>query len=716
VSSRQTPERAGWLGLHPQTWRDDLLRIVLRVTAMLGALVYVPSVWLAWVNSMWLVVVIDTIALGGVFVLARVERIPLRVRAAFTSLLFYMLGAGLMVTVGSISQIYLFAFSLFATVLMGLRWGLASVVINTVTLLGIGALGIIAPEMVAPKWVMDLPGWTLITANFTFVNLSLVLAFGAVIAALERSNRSLMDEVEQRKRSEDSLLRSRALLRIAGRTARLGGWEVNVKDRAVVWSDETRELHELPEGTQPSLDAAIEYFAPDSRRPIREALKQCLEDGTPFDLAAQLVTARGTPLWVRTIGSAERDEHGVITRVHGSLQDITPEIAAREREQKLELQLRQVQKMEAVGSLAGGIAHDFNNLLSVILSYSGFGMEDLGPEHPVHENLVEINKAGQRAAELTRQLLAFSRKQIISPEIVPLDRVVSGLEKMLRRLLTENITLSILTSPQPGNVSADVSQLEQLIVNLVVNARDAMPDGGQLTIETANVTLDEAYASEHADVKPGPYVMLAVTDTGIGMTRATQERIFEPFFTTKDKAKGTGLGLATVYGIVKQSGGHIWVYSELGVGTTFKLYLPRSDQEPSVQTAQPVATGTLRGTETVLLVEDQEQVRDVMRVVLRKAGYNVLETSNAGEALLVCEQFGATIHLMLTDVVMPHMSGRQLAERLKPIRPDMRVLYVSGYTENTIVHHGVLDAGIDFLTKPVTPEALLRKVRQVLDA
>ncbi|HEY1087678.1 MAG TPA: ATP-binding protein, partial [Archangium sp.] len=554
----------------------------------------------------------------------------------------------------------------------------------------------------APKWVMDLPGWTLVTSNFTFVNLSLVLAFGAVIDALERSNRSLST--------------SRALLRIAGRTARLGGWRVSAKDQVLVWTDETRELHEVPEGEQPSAEAALNFYAPESRAPLRTAWAECLQHGTPFDLESELITAKGHKLWVRTIGAAERDASGAVTHVHGSIQDITPERAAKEREQKLELQLRQVQKMEAVGSLAGGIAHDFNNLLSVILSYSNFGIEDLEPDHPVRENLVEINEAGQRAAELTRQLLAFSRKQIISPEVVTLNRVVAGVEKMLRRLLTENITLSIMPSAQPGNVSADVSQLEQLIINLVVNARDAMPDGGQLTLETANVTLDEAYASEHADVKPGPYVMLAVTDTGIGMTRATQERIFEPFFTTKDKAKGTGLGLSTVYGIVKQSRGHIWVYSEPGVGTTFKIYLPRSDREATRQSAPATATGTLRGSETVLLVEDQEQVRDVIRAVLRKAGYNVLEASNAGEALLVCEQFGATIHLMLTDVVMPHMSGRQLAERLKPMRPAMRVLYVSGYTENTIVHHGVLDAGIDFLTKPVTPEALLRKVRQVLDA
>ncbi len=710
--TRDAPRQKGWLGLRPENWRGDLLRVVLRVTAVLGGLVYLPSVWLAYVNAMWGVVVLDTVALIGVLTLALMERLALKTRAAATSILFYALGVGLMVTVGSISQIYLFAFSLFATLLLSLRWGLASVVLNTVTLLGIGALGITAPEMVAAHWILDLPGWTLVTANFTFLNVCLVLAFGAVIEALERSNVALTEEVARRARSEDSLREGRALLRIAGRTARLGGWQVRVSDLRIVWSDETCELYEVPEGHHPTFEEALAFYVPESRERVRLAAQACLENGLPFDLELQIITARGKHLWVRSIGNAERDASGAITHLHGSMQDITPEKAAHEREQKLEGQLLQMQKMEAVGSLAGGVAHDFNNLLSVILSYSGFVIEELAPDDPLRDDLIEIKKAGERAAELTRQLLAFSRKQILRPEVLELNGVIEGVQKMLSRLLTENIKLTILPSPHAGNVHADAGQLEQVIVNLLVNARDAMPHGGQVTVETANVMLDETYA----DVVAGPYVMLAVTDTGIGMDRATKDRIFEPFFTTKDKSKGTGLGLSTVYGIVKQSSGHIWVYSELGVGTTFKVYLPRTDREVTQQVAPSEPSTTLRGTETVLVVEDQEQVREVMRLVLRKAGYNVLEAANGGEAFLLCEQFTATIHLMLTDVVMPHMSGRQLAERLKPVRPAMRVLYVSGYTENTIVHHGVLDAGIEFLPKPIIPEALLRKVRQVLDA
>jgi PAS domain S-box-containing protein len=381
----------------------------------------------------------------------------------------------------------------------------------------------------------------------------------------------------------------------------------------------------------------------------------------------------------------------------------------------LEAQLRQAQKMEAVGRLAGGIAHDFNNLLMVIQGYTELLLERLGVNDPLRRNADQIREASERAASLTRQLLAFSRKQVLAPKVLNMRIVVADMEKMLRRLIGEDVELATLTPPGLWNVKADRSQVEQVILNLAVNARDAMPRGGKLTIETANVELDNSYSHHQAVVAPGRYVMLAVADTGCGMDAETQAHVFEPFFTTKEKGKGTGLGLATVYGVVKQSGGYVWVYSEPGHGTTFKVYLPRVEESVGVEEKAAEAEAPQRGSETILLVEDEKGVRELAREYLVQNGYTVLDAENGARALEIARGHDGPIHLMLTDVVMQGLSGRELAEKAAKIRPDMKVLFMSGYTDQAVIHHGLLSADTVLLQKPFTLNALATKLRATLD-
>jgi signal transduction histidine kinase/CheY-like chemotaxis protein len=386
-----------------------------------------------------------------------------------------------------------------------------------------------------------------------------------------------------------------------------------------------------------------------------------------------------------------------------------------EKLQRTEHQLRQSQKMDAIGQLAGGVAHDFNNLLSVIMSYTSMTIAALQENDPLRDDLQEVYKAGVRAAALTKRLLTFSRQQVLDPKVLDVGEVTHGMQMMLHRLIGAHMQLEINVSHGLFPVLADASHLEQVLVNLVVNARDAMPRGGKLTVEVTNIHLAGEYTSTHLGVADGDYVMLAVSDTGVGMDREMQTHLFEPFFTTKEKGKGIGLGLSTVYGIVKQSGGHIWVYSELGEGTTFKVYLPKCSGDFQKKTTEPAVVTKLTGSESVLLAEDDDQVRTVVRGILRRHGYQVVETRNAAEAILACREPASEFQLLLTDVIMPDMSGMMLISRLLAIRPNMKVICMSGYTGEAAVRHGIVESGIAFVQKPLTPETLLVKVRQVLD-
>ncbi len=460
--------------------------------------------------------------------------------------------------------------------------------------------------------------------------------------------------------------------------------------------------------------SAFTLVAAERVEPAQEIYRRVAEGDPLFDYRTALKRADGSMVEVMANFAPVLGPDGKVTAVSVVVRDLTEQKKAEAALRQKEDQLRAAQKLEAVGSLAGGVAHDFNNLLSVILSSSTLALRKLPPGDPLATELQQIEAAAERAATLTRQLLAFSRRAMLQPKVIDLAEVVRELAPMLRRLIGEDIELVLLTPPGLPPVMADRGQIGQVLVNLVVNARDAMPTGGKLTVEVAHKDLDESFAATHLGVKPGPHLMLAVTDTGAGMDAETKAHIFEPFFTTKGE-RGTGLGLATVFGIVKQSGGSIWVYSEPGKGSCFKIYLPRSELPLQPAASGPEATG-VEGSETVLLVEDEPQVRAVVRTVLADAGYHVLEAEGPGDALILSEQHPARIHLLLTDVVMPRLSGRQLAERLLKTRPELRVLYMSGYTDHAIVHHGVLDSDLEFLEKPIRPDALLRKVRSVIDA
>jgi two-component system, cell cycle sensor histidine kinase and response regulator CckA len=511
----------------------------------------------------------------------------------------------------------------------------------------------------------------------------------------------------EKRRAEQTLKETEERTRFALNAARVGVWEADLRTGAAQWSETLEALHGMAPGTFPGTsEAFFESIHPDDRERVRASINEAISQHTDSTLLYRAPWPDGSLHWISETGKTFYDEDGTPLRAAGIALDVT-------ERHMLEEQSRQSQKVEAIGQLAGGIAHDFNNLLTAIQGYCELLSGELGSDSPHQRDLGEIRRAADRAASLTRQLLAFSRRQILDVRVVDLRSALSAMEPMLRRLIGEDIDVTVKTTDEAARVKADPGQIEQVILNLAINARDAMPDGGSILLEVMNVTLDDWYVSRHVSVTSGRYVMLAVTDTGVGMDGATQARIFEPFFTTKKAERGTGLGLSTVYGIVKQSGGNLWVYSEPGRGSTFKVYLPRVEQAIDQPVTQAPAM-TLTGSETILVVEDESAVSELVRQILERYGYRVLVASTPHEAIATAERCADPIHLLMTDVVLPEMNGRALASQVVTRRPGIKVIYMSGYTDTAIVHHGVLDPDTPFLQKPFTPAALVRKVHDVL--
>jgi PAS domain S-box-containing protein len=526
---------------------------------------------------------------------------------------------------------------------------------------------------------------------------------------------SMAADVTERKRSEEENRKSRSLLEQAERFTHTGSWEWDIAAERISFSDEWMRIHGVSERSLP-IDALIDIAHPDDRERIERAFRDTLKRGVPYQIEHRILRQSDGEERIVNAGGrvVHRDASGAPLTAYGTAQDVTDtRLADRDRTQ-LENQLRQSQKMESVGRLAGGVAHDFNNILQTITGYSDLLLEAVPEDDSRHEFVDEISRSAARAAQLTRQLLAFGRRQVLKKEDLDLNDVVGSMMKMLSRLIGEHIRIDFVAGHRLGNVYADRGQMEQVLMNLCVNARDAMPDGGILTLETENVLVNGEYLRHHPWAKPGRFVLLSVTDTGIGMDAETLSKIFEPFYTTKEAGKGTGLGLATVYGIVQQHEGMIHPYSEPGKGTAFKIYLPLFSR-PAATRAPRVKGAPPRGNETILLAEDDPSVRALTRRILERAGYDVHTAENGVEALRVFEEQGGRFHLALLDVVMPEMGGRGVYDRLRKKYPHLRFLFSSGYSTNSIHKNFVLEDGFELISKPFSPDVLLRKIREILD-
>lgn len=528
-------------------------------------------------------------------------------------------------------------------------------------------------------------------------------------------NQELAHNVAVRKNSEHELRKSEEQLLEAQEIARIGRWELDLSSGHLLWSEGLYSLFEVDKETfAASYDGFLEFVHPEDRTAVDQAYRDSIRNRTPYSIEHRFLMPDGRIKWVNEIGRTEYDAAGVSIRSIGIVQDITERKSVEEEQHRLQQQLIQAQKMESVGRLAGGIAHDFNNMLNVILGRAEMILEALPDSSPVREDLKEIQEAASRSADLTRQLLAFARKQTVAPRSIDLNATVDGMLKILRRLIGEGIDLAWLPRGNTARVTIDITQLEQLLANLCVNARDSIDDTGKITIETDLVVFDDRYCADHPGFQPGEYVLLSVSDNGCGMSPETMSHLFEPFFTTKELGQGTGLGLATVYGIVKQNKGFINVYSEPGQGTTFRIYLCRDTGDTGAFEEAGSGGSAIGGDETILLVEDEPKILDLARTMLQRQGYTVLAANTPGDALRIAREHGGMIHLLVTDVIMPEMNGRELATRLATIFPSVKTLFMSGYTANVIARHGVLDEGIHFIQKPFSSVDLGRRVREAL--
>lgn len=583
----------------------------------------------------------------------------------------------------------------------------------------------------APIWrSLEHAGWVIFEVTFLIISIRKSLSEMQIVAERQAGLESMNDTIEQtvaertidltreiteRRHAQESLKESQEQLAHAQQIAHLGSWEWDIVANTVTWSDETRRLYAFaPEDSGCSMEESWKRVHPGDRTKVQEALDQSVRKNQPFNCEHRVVWPDGTERVMQGRAEVILNGSGQAVKMIGTTQDVTENRQAAEALRRSEEQLRQSQKMEAVGRLAGGVAHDFNNLLTVIGGYCAVLQRRISPDDPLQKIASEIGHASDRAAGLTHQLLALSRKQVLQPRILDLNEVVTGMGKMLQRLIGENIELRTAFDHSLGSIKADPGQIEQVILNMAVNARDAMPHGGKLTISTSNVTLDQKTTLRNRGLDVGDYVMLAISDSGAGMTEEVKAHLFEPFFTTKDVDKGTGLGLATCYGIISQSGGDVRVYSELNHGTTFKVYLPRTNQSQEPLGALEDSKTLPKGAESILVVEDDLSVRRLAAMILSECGYQVQEACNAAEALTLVEKNG-TFDLVITDVIMPQMSGKQLYDRLKLIVPKTKVLFISGYTDDALAHHGVLEAGLSFLEKPFSPVRLARGVREILD-